>query len=281
MKAIGDPITKAIADTFREAVTGLDTPTFLADMYARWTLDCLIEIAHAVSIDYFSSPEYYQGEDTPDDIVTLWLAYGSAVGLPRGAQRHLMAAAIFGDSDGYPGPQSATMQNDSFHQNRDPLFSACIAVQTASAAQARPGLEQQVALSLTTFRNYLIAFRGKATRLAYEQLRLISDLSYEILRSESVASRFIGKRRDPISKDWPLRQDDPAASILIPEILSQLTVDGVDPKLQFPVLRAVAQSGNDALEQILKVPSKNLDELIQKTYSWATFVQNYRQSTTK
>ena len=272
---------KALEDTFKEEITGFDTPTFLGDMYARWTLDCLIEIAHAVSIDYFSSPEYYQGEDTPNNIVDLWLAYGSAEGFPKADQRHLMAAAVFGDSDGYPAPQSATIKNDSFHQNRDPLFAACVAVQTASAAQARPGLEQQVALSLTTFRNYLIAFRGKAARLAFNQLQVISNLAYEILRSESVASRFIGKRRDPISKDWPLQQDDPAASILIPEILSQLTVEGVNPQLQFPVLRAVAQSGNDALEQILKVPPKNLDELIQKTYSWATFLQNYRQSTTK
>lgn len=89
MKAIGDTITKAIGDRFKEEVTGLDTPTFLADMYARWTLDCLIEIAHAVSIDYFSSPEYYQGEDTPDEIVDL------CGGFPKGDQRHLMAGAIF------------------------------------------------------------------------------------------------------------------------------------------------------------------------------------------
>jgi len=38
---------------------------FLGDMYARWTLECLIEIAHAISIDYFSNPEFYQGEDVP------------------------------------------------------------------------------------------------------------------------------------------------------------------------------------------------------------------------
>jgi hypothetical protein len=77
---------------------------FLAGMYARWTLDCLVEIAHAITIDYFSSPEFYLG-DAPEEIGAFWLSYGSL--LPNKDQRHILAGAIFGDSDGYP-PKGAT-----------------------------------------------------------------------------------------------------------------------------------------------------------------------------
>ena len=122
--------------------------TFLGDMYARWTLDCLVEIAHAIAIDYFSSPEFYQGSDAPDEIIDLWLSYGSAKNFPDKAQRHILAASIFGESDGYPSPVGATIYNDAFHQNRDTLFKACIAAQTATSAQSREGLDQQVRVAL-------------------------------------------------------------------------------------------------------------------------------------
>jgi hypothetical protein len=86
-------------------------------MYARWTLDCLVEIAHAISIDYFSNPEFYQGEDTPDKIVDLSLSYGSVKNFPDKDQRHILAGAILGDSDGYP---SKVAMAHNFYQGYPP-----------------------------------------------------------------------------------------------------------------------------------------------------------------
>ena len=127
------------------------------DMYARWTLDCLVEIAHAIAIDYFSSPEFYQGEDTPDFIGDLWASYGFSKFLPNREQRHTLAGAIFGDSDGYPAKGGAAYK-DAFHEDRDPLFKACIAAQTATSAQSRDGLNQQVLQALPNFQSYLGGF---------------------------------------------------------------------------------------------------------------------------
>src|SRR5689334_13679338 len=125
---------------------------FFGDMYARWTLDCLIEIAHAISDDYFSSPEFYQGVAAPDDIIDLWLSYGSVRNFPNKDQRHTLAGAIFGASDGYSPvgavatpvagmatPVAGMATNDAFHQNRAPLFKACIAAQTATSSESRDG----------------------------------------------------------------------------------------------------------------------------------------------
>src|SRR5205823_5887017 len=109
---------------------------FIGDFYARWTLDCLVEIGRAIAIDYFSSPEFYQGEDVPDNIVDLWSSYGSVKNFPNKDQRHILAGAIFGGSDGYL-LSGTTVYDDEFHQNRDTLFKACIAAQTATSAESR------------------------------------------------------------------------------------------------------------------------------------------------
>jgi hypothetical protein len=252
--------------------------TFLGDMYARWTLDCLVEIAHAIAIDYFSSPEFYQGSDTPDEIVDLWLSYGSVKSFPNKAQRHILAAAIFGESDGYSSPAGVTVYNDAFHQNRDTLFKACIAAQTATSAQSREGLDQQVLQALPNIQSYLEGFPGKAAVIAYEQLKAVSDLAFAVLRSNTVSSRFIGIHTSPISTDWPLKKSDANGDKLIAECVAILKIDGVSLKMAFPTLRALAHNGREALETIVQ-PSEELKELIRQTYSWAMFTGNYEPYT--
>ena len=256
--------------------TEKNAASFLGDMYARWTLDCLVEIAHAISIDYFSNPEFYQGDDTPDHIVDLWLSYGSVKNFPNKDQRAILAGAIFGGSDGYP-PKGATTYNDAFHQNRDPLFMACIAAQTATASESRAGLNQQVRQALPNFLSYLEGFPGKAAGLAYGQIEAVSETSFAILRSDTVSSRFIGTHFK-ISEEWPLPKSDSNGDKLIAECLSKLKI-AVDLPHGFPKLRALAQAGREALDVI--VTTTDLDDIISKTYSWAMFTGNYPPYTGK
>jgi len=247
-----------------------------ADLYARWTLDCLVEIAHAVSIDYFSNPEFYQGDDTPDGIADLWTSYGSVKNFANKDQRNTLSGAILGGSDGYR-PKGAAAYNDAFHQDREPLFKACIAAQTATSAQSRDGLNQQVLQALPNFQSYLQGFTGKAASLAHDQIEAVTETAFSILRSNTVSTRFIGTH-SPISKDWPLTKSDPNGDKLIAECLAKLKVSSVDMFLDFPNLRALAQAGSDALGAIVQ-PTTNLDDLIRKTYSWAMFTGNYQPYT--
>jgi hypothetical protein len=250
----------------------------LADMYARWTLDCLVEIAHAISIDYFSNPEFYQGEDTPDGIEDLWASYGFIKNVANKEQRNVLAGAILGGSDGYP-PKGTTAYGDAFHQNREPLFKACIAAQTATSAQSRDGLNQQVLQALPNFQSYLQGFTGKAARLAEKQIKAVTETSFSILRSDTVSTRFIGTHL-PISGKWPLETSDPNGDKLIAECISKLKIPGIDMSIDFPNLRALAQAGSEALIAILQ-ETTNLDDLIQKTYSWAMFTGTYEPYTGK
>jgi hypothetical protein len=247
---------------------------FLGDMYARWTLDCLVEIAHAISIDYFSGPEYYQGEDAPDDIVDLWLSYGSVRNFPNKTQRHILAAPIFGDSDGYPS-KGAKAPDDHFHtQDLDTLFQACIAAQMATAAESRVGLDAFVVTALPPFKSYLEGFPGKAALVAYGQIQAVSNSAFAILRSDTVSSRFIGTHTK-ISPAWPLLTSDSNGDKLIAECVFKLKVDGLEMPKDFPDLRALAQAGQQALEAIVQ-PSSDLADLIAKTYSWAMFTGSYK-----
>lgn len=252
---------------------------FLGDMYARWTLDCLVEIAHAISIDYFSHPDIYQGDDTPNDIVHLWLSYGTAKNFPNKEQRRVLAGAIFGDSDGYP-PKGTTAYTDTFHRDVDTLFQTCIAAQTATSAQSREGLNITVQTAvLPEFQSYLGGFPGKAACIAHEQLQAVSEIAFEILRSNTVSSRFIGIH-PPISDQWPLQQKDPNGDKLIAECVSTLNIDsGAMPK-DFPHLRTLAQVGREAIEAIVD-PDAALDDIIRKVYAWAMFTGRYPPYTGK
>lgn len=261
-------------------VSPAETGPFLDDMYARWTLDCLVEIAHAVSIDYFSNPEFYQGDDTPAIIADLWASYGSNKHFANRDQRNVLAGAILGGSDGYP-PKGAIAYNDAFHQDRDPLFKACIAAQTATSAQSRDGLNQQVLQALPNFQSYLEGFTGKAAGLAYAQIKAVTEVSFAILRSDTVSTRFIGIH-SRIDDNWPLSKSDPNGDKLIAECVAKLKLTDVNMPSDFPNLRALAKAGSDALKEIVKLPPDlDLDELIRTTYSWAMFTGNYEPYTGK
>ena len=35
----------------------------LSDMYARWTLDCVVEVAYAIALDFANRPRHYRKMD--------------------------------------------------------------------------------------------------------------------------------------------------------------------------------------------------------------------------
>jgi hypothetical protein len=71
----------------------------VADLYAKWTLDGLIELAHAESLDVFVRPQLYRS-GIPDGVVALRMTYGFAPGFADSAQRRALTAPILGSSDG-------------------------------------------------------------------------------------------------------------------------------------------------------------------------------------
>src|SRR5215475_10456017 len=65
-------------------------PAFVGDVYARWTLDCLVEIGYAIALDFVNRPQLYLGSDIPNEIVTLRISYGTDPLFPNTVQRQAM-----------------------------------------------------------------------------------------------------------------------------------------------------------------------------------------------
>ena len=249
----------------------------IGDMYSRWTLDCLIEIAHAVSIDYVARPEFYRGADVPDNIADLWSSSGYQRNYPSKSQRSDLNGPVLGASDGYPPTKGVTAVADKFHQLRDPLFKACIAYTERTTADAASGLKNGVLQAMKYFPQYLRNFEGESVNSSYKQVLFVSDLSYQILRSAVVSGAF-GVSPAPKSK-WPLEADDQRGSQLVNAITDSLQLKDIAlTQERFTKLRAVAQDGHEALEAILlDDPTSNarFEGLVEKVYAWAKSIDYY------
>jgi hypothetical protein len=249
----------------------------IGDMYARWTLDCVIEIAHAVSVDYVARPEFYRGSDVPDNIVDLRTSYGYVRNYPNKAQRSDLNAPVLATSDGYTPPKGGPIVVDKFRQYREPLFKACIAYTERSVVDAASGLKEGVIQAMRYFPQYLRNFEGDSLSSTYKQLRSVSELSFKILTSSTVSGAF--GVAPPPKATWPLEIDDQKGSQLINVISDTLQLKDIGLNQEkFTKLRAIAQEGGEALEAALltdPISDPHFEALVAKVYSWAKSLEYY------
>jgi len=246
----------------------------LGDLYARWTLDSLIEIAHSVSRDYVARPDFYRGGDVPDKIVDLEISYGYLRNYPNKDQRSTLITPILGTSD---EQASAKTASDQFHQLRAPLFKACIAYEESTAVDAPKGLKQGIIDAMNIFPTFLKSFDGHSLRSSHKQIEALSNLAYEILKSSTVSGVFGVPSGLP--HDWPLAVDSPYGAQLVYQISQQLQLgDSGMNKQEESLLIAIAHEGNKALQAIL-IPNatddNHIDDLVSKVYSWAKALEHY------
>jgi len=266
-----------------EEKTKPDYGKLLGDLYARWTLDCLIEIAHAVAQDYVARPDFYRGSDIPDRIVDMQSSYGHIRDFPDKDQRSALNTPILGMSDEHIPAKGVAAVTDQFHQLRESLFKACIAYEERNITDATRGLKQKVIDAMTYFPTYLRTFDGQSLRSAHQQIDAISNLAYAILRSPTVSGVF--GVNPPPKNTWPLEADDQYGAQLVDQISQKLLLpkpqladySGLN-KQEESLLRSVAEEGNEALRAILREdPTENehFEDLVSKVYSWAKAIDNY------
>jgi len=245
------------------------------DLYARWTLDALVEVANYVSRDFFARPEFYKA-DVDSVIVDLRMDYGTKC-YPDGAQRTEMCTPIFGISD---GAVQAVAADDKFRSLRKPLLDACIRFSERSIVDATAGIEQAIWSALALFQTYLQTFDGTSSRATHEQISSASDSAYRVLTSTGVAQVFGVIQPPAADSGWPLTSDDPNGALVIRSIGQQLRMP---PELiftdeKFQRLRRVAQQGNAAVTAIVQArPGSDGDfkNLVIAVYSWAVALRDY------
>lgn len=252
----------------------------VGDMYARWTLDCVIEIAYQVSLDFVGRPEFYKSNITADvsaQIVSLRMEYGTKVELPNMAQRASINTPVFGPSDGV-GPSAVAV--DKFRSLRKPLLDACTTFAERTVVDADQGIKQAILSALELFQLYLSSYDGASIRAGYDQTVGVSNLAYSVLGSAGVTQVF--GVNSQIDSGWPLRSNDANGALLIRAIGEklQLTPGLVFTEEKFQRLRRVAQQGELALTSIIDgVPETashdDLGRFVASVYTWAVALRDF------
>jgi hypothetical protein len=266
----------ATATTPTAAATS-DFPAFISRLYAQWTLDCLVEIGYAVSVDLVARPQLYLTDDIPDGIVQFRVSYGTDPQFPNTAQRQAMMLPVFGRSDGLK--PDATTASAPFHMARKKFIDACMAFSERAVDSGVAMLEERVRSAVVPLRAHFQALQGKSVRLSGNQIKAISDAAVGILVAPGVAKVFSVSAPDP---KWPFESDDPNGAKLV-EIASSTLPVSADCKLaytKFILLQRVAAEGARTLPLVLTTnvsDEKQLLALISQAYTWGTSLRDFQQ----
>jgi hypothetical protein len=264
---------------------GQSMSTVIGRLYAIWTLDCLVEIGYAVSVDFIARPQLYLGDTIPDSIVQLRMSWGTDAAFPNTAQRQALMLPVFGRSDA--AVPDASPVTASFSVARKKLVDAVIAFSERTTDNGIPMLLERVRSSLVPLRAHFDALgqdgirAGRSLELtATRQMQPVSETAIGILVAADVAKVF---SVNPADAKWPFDSTDPNGAKLVENVGARLLVPP-DCKLgytKFVLLQRVAQEGARALSLVFS--TNPLDEqeflaLISQVYTWGTSLRDYQQT---
>jgi hypothetical protein len=253
-----------------------EEPRQIAGLYFYQILDCLVDLAFKVTIDFRKRPQLYKNLGNPSiapTLAALNAKYGTEVNFLSRNERNEIYVPIFGSWDG-----SSSNQTDSFPRLRNDLVRAA----TAFALGAEEGaaiLREGVRTAHRPFKDYLVGLQGDSVRFSKDTA--LSDLTektcYPILRNREVAGIFgvTGIR----GGDYPYATD-PAEDILVEQICMQLSrIDNFPIYLtteRISNLQRAALRGVEAIATVIDFEddpnntTADLDLLISKCYTWGT-----------
>jgi hypothetical protein len=267
-------------------------PHQVAGLYFYSVLDCLVDLAHKVSYDFFRKPHLYMDleptQPNPTDsrpkqlkagtnptlsftLAKLYAQYGSNEFLPSTAQRDEIYLPIFGRT-----ADSSTDEEGDFPRLRDELINGSAAFAERVFDTGVDMLRERVRTTHRPFRDYLIGLQGDSVKWSREFAlpQLTEEVSYTILRNKGIAGIFgIDK---PPSANWPYTEDSNGDK-LVEEISKRLVwadqpEDMCITREQFSNLQRLALRGAEAIATVIDfqetLGNDELDLLITKCYTW-------------
>lgn len=254
--------------------------TELPTLYGRWTLDCVIEVARSVSLDFVSRPRHYRliRDDIAEILQDFKALTGNRPDWPDLAQRTAIYGALVGDSDGKLNADRTAQ----FHQASIALRERAIAFAERVYDTGEDMLRQAFRDAMVTLRSYLNTLQGRVVALGYAQTGAIFGKAVNVLSSKEVASVF-GLPPAP-GGEWPLKGIfDGNGAYLIEEVTRMLqpAMTGLVSQQQFIVMQRIADYGPQTITGVLDDgagwDSKDRSNaLIQSAYSWATALRDIK-----
>ena len=248
----------------------------IADMYERWTLDCVVELAQAVAADFVSRPRQYKDVSAAvaKSLESLWYLADTDPGFPGAAKRQMVFTPLLGPSDGKPGDKSSQ-----FHMSSAALRERARAFTERQVQTGEDNLRRAFQDAVITLRSYLVTLRDNAVvNIGDAQTANIFGVSAAVLTDTGVAGVF---GRAPSSESgWPEGGtfDDNGARVVEEVSKALQTSRGLVSQNDFIVMQRIATFGASTLRGVLADPDPStvqltdLDDLIQEAYRWKTAV---------
>jgi hypothetical protein len=247
------------------------------DLYSRWTLDCLVEMAYAVSLDFVARPQMYVDDSIPDNIADLRLSYGSSVHYPNLVARQSMMQPILGRSDAL-NSDGATAS--SFQVARNAFVAACVAYCERAPDTRIAPLEDRVRSTVQPLRAHFESLHGKAMSVAHDQLKDVFQTAIRILCSPGVATVF---GQNPTDEGWPFGPANPSGAKLVAALSAALPLSD-ESKFTFSRFNVLQRVANDGAHCLFAAVAENgavnddLAELISTGYAWGSALRDLQQA---
>jgi hypothetical protein len=264
------------------------SPKAIPGIYARWTLDCVVEAALAIANDYRT--RYRQYRDVSGGVARLLADMKSKVGAdpewPNNDQRTAMTVPLIGPSDA----DASTEPTGPFSEGAKALRAAAIAYSERVYNTGEPMLRQAFVEAARHFHAYLTTLGGSVVANADHDTKPIFENSTKILSDEGVAKAF-GLPAAP-AHSWPVPDpiDDRGGAYLngdgaylIEEVARVLqNGKGIAPQ-QFLSLQRAAAAGARTISGVLRNQQEEADPtpLIGDAYNWATALRDWEASQPK
>ncbi len=241
----------------------------LGELYKRWTLDCIVDLAYAVSRDFSNRPEFYQKIKSADKLTELQGNYGFNPSFPGKDIRSSLMLPIFGESDG-TGSRNDGSQSQTY---RLPVLTAAADFSENAQPTGFPMLRERIRSSIVPFKTHMVDLVGASLDQTTERMQNIFDISQVILKDPGVFGVFGINNIDPKS---PLESYDPQFAKLIQNITSQLPdmPHGIISREQFVRMQRIGDKGGESITMILEKDIENddklLEQLIAQLYAWGS-----------
>lgn len=258
----------------------------IGSLYARWTLDCVVDAALGIAHDFVKRPRHYTELEAADVAVLAKFRtlMGSSPDWPNAAQRAAMYASMLGTSDAKAGDKSHL-----FHQTANAVRDAAVAYAERVYDTGEPMLKQAFVDAADAFKAHLDMLEGAALNEAERATQEVFSQAVKVLTTQALAKAFglppaagppqqqNQQQQAPAAPNWPLAgAKDGKGAALIEEVTRVLQPGGgvQISQQQFTTLQRVAQRGQEAIACALadhhNGNENQLNALLKNSYAWAT-----------
>jgi len=267
----------------------------VAGLYFFYKLDCLIDLAHKVSHDFYDRPELFTDlAGANQTIARLHARYGCDENFLNKMQRHAIYSTLFGKST--PMDSSADEEGN-FPNLRDELIEACATFVETKFSDAE-SLRENVRQKQLLFKQYLTGLAGDSVNWSRDNAlsELTEKVTYQIFRNGGVSAVY-GIAKPPTDK-WPYDFDsngdklieEISKQLMWPEKSEEMDSDGKHEMRKYisreeiTNLQRVAIEGARAIATVIDYvhnPNPKKDEpeigkVITRCYTWGTALRNLK-----